>query len=341
MSSSAPAMEMMAHAEPVLSPSTASLPPLGSGSVPAPSPAAEAVAINDKAWPEPVFPDPNDLISEAEDPREVWPEPVFPDPNDLISEDDQKLETPFHRANMNLLIESLSEAWSDRQDFYTGGNMFLYYSSVQAKNKDYSGPDFFVVNQVPRLPARPYWAVWEEGGRYPDVIVELTSPSTRREDLGNKFRIYEQIFRTHEYFYYEPRATTVSGWRLVNHQYQPIVPDPQGRLFSEQLGMSLGIWTGSCLEITEPARFLRLFDADGNVVPTGKEREAIQRQLERQRADAESQRADAAAQLAEAAAQRADNEAQRADSAEQELEQLRALVAKLQGGSASSEGVDS
>ena len=47
------------------------------------------------------------------------------------------METERHRHQMNLLIDSLAEAWNDRDDFYVGGNMFVYYSELQAKRNDF------------------------------------------------------------------------------------------------------------------------------------------------------------------------------------------------------------
>ena len=71
-----------------------------------------------------------------------------------------------------------------------GGNKFIYYSSKQARNWDFKGPDFFVVLGVNNNPARQGWVVWEEGGRYPDVMVELLSSSTAEVDKGPFLRNY-------------------------------------------------------------------------------------------------------------------------------------------------------
>jgi Uma2 family endonuclease len=75
-----------------------------------------------------------------------------PPPTDLIFDDGVPLESNRHRIAMNVLIYSLEQAWSDRNDFFTGGNMFIYYSSKQAKsnakNNDFRGPDFFAVLNV-------------------------------------------------------------------------------------------------------------------------------------------------------------------------------------------------
>jgi Uma2 family endonuclease len=135
----------------------------------------------------------------------------FP-PLDLPTEDGEPLESSWHRAEINLLIESLKGHWRGRQDYYTGGNMFIYYTFAQARAPKYRGPDFYVVLNMNGSYARGAWVVWEEGGRYPDVIVELLSPSTAREDLTTKKDLYEQVFRTPEYYCYDPDGQELQGW---------------------------------------------------------------------------------------------------------------------------------
>jgi Uma2 family endonuclease len=71
-----------------------------------------------------------------------------PPPTDLIFDDGEPLETNRHRIAMNVLIDSALQALSSRSDFFTGGNMFVYYSRTQAMNRDFRGPDFFVVLDV-------------------------------------------------------------------------------------------------------------------------------------------------------------------------------------------------
>jgi len=102
-------------------------------------------------------------------------EPPLP-PTDLIFDDGEPLESNRHRIAMNVLIDSALQALSDRSDFFAGGNMFVYYSRNQAMNRDFRGPDFSVALDVAGDLERQGWVVWEEEGRYSDVIVELMSP---------------------------------------------------------------------------------------------------------------------------------------------------------------------
>src|SRR3990172_1139492 len=102
---------------------------------------------------------------------------------EIITEDGIPLESNWHRLQMNLLIDLVFFIWRDRDDYFVGGNMFIYYNLQQVKTLDYRGPDVFVVKNVDGMVKRDCWVVWEEKGRYPDVIVELSSPTTIKTDL--------------------------------------------------------------------------------------------------------------------------------------------------------------
>ncbi len=54
---------------------------------------------------------------------DILPEVTCP-PTDLWS-DEPPLESNRHRIAMNVLIRSLQEGYGERDDFYTGGNMFI------------------------------------------------------------------------------------------------------------------------------------------------------------------------------------------------------------------------
>ena len=212
--------------------------------------------------------------------------PVLPDPSELIDSDGEPMDTEWHRRAMMVLLDSVEYHLKGREDYYVGGNMFLYFSLARARNRDFRGPDFFFVNGVSRRPMRRYWAVWDENGRYPDVIIELLSQSTATEDLTTKKDIYEQTFRTPEYFCYDPDGQVLKGWRLESRLYRPIPPEPDGRLHSEVLDLWIGPWLGEVSGYEEV--WLRFFDREGRLVPTGAG------ELHLQRVEAEKQRADQA-----------------------------------------------
>jgi Uma2 family endonuclease len=84
--------------------------------------------------------------------------------------------------------------------------------------------------------------VWEEGGKYPNVIVELLSDSTATIDRGLKKQIYQDIFRTPDYFWFDPDSLEFEGFHLLDGTYQPIPPTEQGWRWSAQLGLYLGVF---------------------------------------------------------------------------------------------------
>lgn len=207
--------------------------------------------------------------------------PEFP-ALDLPEEDGVPLETNWHRAQINLLIDVVTQRWRERKDYFVGGNMFIYYSLRQARNRDYKGPDFFVVRDVDGMAPRGKWVVWEEDGRFPDAIIELMSPSTAAEDLGRKKALYERTFHTPDYFCYDPDADRLHGWRLIDREYTPLEPDADGRLWSAELDARLGRWKGEYLG--QEATWLRLFDSDGALLLTRGEAGETAAKMERHRA---------------------------------------------------------
>jgi Uma2 family endonuclease len=84
----------------------------------------------------------------------------------------------WHRLNINLLCESLGHHWRHRRDFFVGGNMCVFHSVEQARNRDFLGPDVFVTQGGDRDKPRDVWAIWQENNRGLDVAIELLSPST-------------------------------------------------------------------------------------------------------------------------------------------------------------------
>lgn len=213
-----------------------------------------------------------------------FPELILP-PSDLPYDDGVPLESNWHRAEINLLIESYQQYRHPQHNFYAGGNMFVYYSSRQALNRDFRGPDFFVALNVDGKVERKSWIVWEENGRYPNVIVELMSISTADVDKNAKKELYAHTFGTQNYFYYDPETFELTGFHLVEGEYVNLLPNELGHLWCEALGLWMGHWTGEYQAQTH--RWIRFYDANGNLVLTGKEAES-------QRAEAEAQRAKAA-----------------------------------------------
>ncbi|MGQ9866818.1 MAG: Uma2 family endonuclease [Pseudanabaenaceae cyanobacterium] len=195
--------------------------------------------------------------------------------------DEPEMESSSHSQQLMWLVAILEHLWADRDDFFIGANLTVYFSPEQVKHRDFRGPDFFVVRNTERRERRS-WATWEEGGRYPDLIVELLSSFTAAVDRGLKKQLYQERFRTPEYFWFSPDTAEFAGFRLgADGVYAEIVPNAQDWRWSEVLELYLGV----------VGKRLRYFTATGELVPTPAEAAAQARQqVDRERAEQEKQR---------------------------------------------------
>ncbi len=205
------------------------------------------------------------LAKEVETTQDITESVIF-SPGDLYS-DEPPLETELHLEQIMLLLKCLKWLWRDRNDFYAAGNLTIYYSQNKRKTEDFRGPDFFVVLDTERK-TRKSWVVWEEDGKYPHVILEILSESTANTDKELKKKLYQDTFRTPDYFWFDPYTLEFAGFHLVDGKYQPLELNNQGHLWSQQLELYIGIYQG----------LLRYFTPEGELVPTPEEQAEFERQ---------------------------------------------------------------
>ena len=212
---------------------------------------------------------------------------LMPDATQLES-NEPEMESTLHYAQLALLVTCLEWLWRDRQDFFVGANLTIYFSRQQLKNRDFRGPDFFLV-QPTQLKPRRSWVVWEEDGKYPDLIIELLSDSTADLDRTLKKNLYQDRFRTNEYFWFSPDTLELAGFRLMGRAYEAIAPTSEGLLWSETLNLYLGVYEER----------LRYFHPDGQLALTPAE-DALQAQQQAEQAHRQTAQAQRQAeQLAE------------------------------------------
>ena len=228
---------------------------------------------------------------------------------DLPSEDAEEMGLPdeFHDFQPKLLRETCQPA---EADFFIGADLNLYYDVKHTSW--YKRPDWFLVLGVPASQAqdelRWSYVMWQEGVA-PFLIVELLSPGTEAEDLGQtlrvvgkpptKWQVYEQILRVPYYVLYDRYSYQFRLFRLQGARYVELTASGQGFWF-EELDLGLGIWDGVYVGIE--GRWLRWYDRSGSWIGTDRE-QLIQAQ---QQVDTATQRADSAIQQAERERERAD-----------------------------------
>ncbi len=220
-------------------------------------------------------------------------------------------ETDFHISAILYLRQALRHHFRLAEQTYVAANMLFYYE--EGNPTAVTSPDVFVVKGIPKHDRRIY-KLWEERVA-PCVTFEITSRSSRLEDLGTKRALYEML-GVREYYLFDPLNEYLSpplqGFLLAEGRYQPMALSPDGTLYSQELGLILRP-EGSLLRLVNPTT--------GEPLPTLDEAvDLVQAMMERAQAEA---------QRAQAEAQRAQAEAQRADRAEAELARLRAELERL------------
>ncbi len=217
-------------------------------------------------------------------------------------------ETDVHRDAMIDLIRTLQDYYAGDPMVYVSGDLLLFYE--EGNKRRHLAPDVFVVRDVPKH-LRDNYLMWEEG-KGPDLVIEVTSKSTRREDQEKKRDLYRDVLGVVEYFLFDPLGEylrpPLRGYRLVDGDYAPIEP-VAGRLPSEVTGLHLEA-DGNSLRLYNPAA--------GRWLPTAEERAATEAAARR---DAET------ARRAAEAKSREDEAARRA--AESEVERLRREIEAL------------
>ena len=136
-------------------------------------------------------------------------------------------ETDFQREPLTYCVEALGIHFADNPDIYVSGNLLVYYEKGNPKKS--FAPDVFVVLNIPNH-KRKIYKLWEEG-KAPDLIIEILSEKTWKNDTGKKKVLYGQL-GVKEYFLYDPLDSFLDKplmgyWLDKDGEYQPMALDEQ------------------------------------------------------------------------------------------------------------------
>jgi Uma2 family endonuclease len=147
-------------------------------------------------------------------------------------------ESDVHRDVMFDLIHALDTRYAGEPDVYVSGNILLYY--VEGNPRISISPDVLLVRGIPKGRRKTY-LVWKEG-KAPDFVIEVTSDSTRQEDLHKKKDRYESL-GVEEYVLFDPLGDyldpRLQGYRLTGRRYRLISLEEDGSLRSRTTGLIL------------------------------------------------------------------------------------------------------
>jgi Uma2 family endonuclease len=234
---------------------------------------------------------------------------TLPTMYDLPSEDPEEPGLPdqFHLLQPQLLTDTFCPPNYPSDQIFTASDMNLYYDSRHPLW--HKRPDWFAVVGVPYLypngDLRLSYVVWQESVN-PYIVVELLSPGTEKEDLGQtlrevnqppgKWEVYEQVLRIPYYAIFDRYQSEFRMFKLNGAGYVE-VELTDNRFWIPGLELGLGVWQGNYKNVEMP--WLRWYYKNGDWVSTPTEQERLIAEQERQRAEQERQRAEQERQIAE------------------------------------------
>jgi Uma2 family endonuclease len=224
------------------------------------------------------------------------PKETLPTMYDLPSEDPEEPGLPdqFHLFQPQLLAETFCPPNYPSDQIFTASDMNLYYDSRYPLW--YKRPDWFAVLGVPSLydhrDLRLSYVVWQEAVN-PYIVIELLSPGTEKEDLGQtlrdaekppgKWEVYEQILRVPYYAIFDRYKSEFRMFQLTGSRYAEVNLSSDFRFWIPEIELGLGVWQGSYKDVEMP--WLRWYDEDGNWVLTSTEEERQKLAQEKQKTE--------------------------------------------------------
>ena len=198
-------------------------------------------------------------------------------PSELVGE--SGLPDQFRCMQVDVLTETCKLVSYSPEEILLASDLNLYYDPRHTQW--YKRPDWHMVLGVPRAnqleELRLSYLIWQEGVT-PFLIVELLSPKTEDEDLGQrlreinqppkKYEVYERILRVPYCVVYDHYENNLRAFKISGMCYEPIVI-AENRFWLKEIGLGLGLWQGV---YQGAARlWLRWYDQSG-WLPTSAER---------------------------------------------------------------------
>ncbi len=187
----------------------------------------------------------------------AWVNRTLPD---IFYEEPEGVEDGMQRErSIDIIKSSLWEHYQGRDDVFVSKAVFVSYDITNGNSRVQS--DLFIAFGVDAAAIRenlPNFWIWETG-KVPDFVMEVASPSTAANDVGQKRDLYARLGVT-EYWRFDPTGgdlygQPLAGDRLVDGQYVPYEvgegPDGSAKAHSELLNLDF-YWDGADFEVLDP-----------------------------------------------------------------------------------------
>ncbi|MGI8787609.1 MAG: Uma2 family endonuclease [Pyrinomonadaceae bacterium] len=158
-------------------------------------------------------------------------------------------ETDVHITLIADLLQTLRTYFSQTKDVKVLADILLYYEEGNPHKS--IAPDVMIVSGVGKHLRRTF-KLWEE--RPPDVVFEISSRGTWKEDLQKKFFLYRD-FGVKEYYIFDPeydylKDEPLVAYHLKNGEFKS-VKIKRGRVHSPFLNLDV-VDTGAGLRLYNP-----------------------------------------------------------------------------------------
>jgi Uma2 family endonuclease len=185
----------------------------------------------------------------------------LPSAADLPDSDDTPVDNELQNLIPNLLEAMLAWAWAERQDWFFGVDMGIYYAPKQPAVV----PDGFLSLGVERFigeEGRLSYVFWEEENIAPILALEVVSKTyggeyeRKKEIYADLGILYYAIYRPNPRTHRQRQALEV--YRLVDSSYEKLEGEP---VWLPEIGLSLGRARGTYLG--REREWLYWYDANG------------------------------------------------------------------------------
>ena len=178
---------------------------------------------------------------------------------DIFYEDPEPVEDGMRQELTITTLAFMLRWWfSQRPDVFVSAGGFIFWNPANGNER--IAPDCYIaLDTDPGFVYQfPNYFIWEVG-KPPDLVMEVASPSTARNDLGRKHDLYARL-GVAEYWKLDPTGgdlygVTLMGERLVDGEYVPydLNAEPDGSVWSHSEVLNLDFhWDGEWFDIRDP-----------------------------------------------------------------------------------------
>ena len=247
-------------------------------------------------------------------------------------------ESIFQLVPLFYAYDTLQRRYADREEVFVAADLLLYYE--EGNPAAAVAPDVFVVFGAANHRRHSY-QLWKEP-KGPDLVLEITSASTKDRDQGPKRAIYREL-GVREYWQYDPTGDyldpPLQGLELIGGRYHRLpmeeLADGTLRLESRVLGLDVRMEAEELRFYDPETRSYLLRSAEEEKGRLRAEQDlqleaAAHRQTEARRRNEATARREAEARLHDEAARRRDEAAARRE-AEARVAELEAMLRDRRG----------